>query len=180
MRSLVMRCRGTLKISVSESRPILRSSLTVSRDTVSAFGPANQPVSTGYSAGCCVHQTGTVALENKNDKSLRSLPPQLVHHFVAKRSRILTTLPKPISVLALTFSRTPSGSEMSRRIGGGTVRIAASALKMVPSSQYATIRQRPCAIAVTTEKRRIVAPCPRHSDTRNLISAPYPPAIRRC
>src|SRR3974377_1175648 len=101
MRSLVMRCRGRLKISVSESRPIFTSSLTVSPATVSAFGPANQPVSTGYSAGCCVHHTGTVAPEIKNDRSLRSHPPQLVHHFVAKRSRILTTLPNPISLLAV-------------------------------------------------------------------------------
>src|ERR1044072_6575983 len=107
MRSLFMRCRGRLKIAVSEPRPMSTSSLSVSRDMLSAFGPANQPVSTGYSAGCCVHQTGTVALENKNDKSLRSRPPQLVHHFVEKRSRILTTLPKPISVLSVTFSRTP-------------------------------------------------------------------------
>src|SRR5262249_7927139 len=141
------------------------------------FGPANQPVSTGYSAGCCVHQTGTVALETKNDRSLRLRPPQLVHHFVVKRSKILTTLPNPISVLAVTFSCTPWGSEMSRRIGSGTVRIAA---ELVPSSQYAAIRPRLSSIAVTTEKRWIVAPCPRHSDTRNLISAPYPPAIRPC
>src|SRR5437764_14676090 len=107
MRSLVMLCRGKSKISVSESRLILTSSLTVSRATLLAFGPANQPVSTGYSAGCCVHQTGTLALENKNDRSLRSRPPELVHHFVEKRSKILTTLPNPISVLAATFSRTP-------------------------------------------------------------------------
>src|SRR5262249_39947839 len=98
MSSLVTRWRGRLKISASESSPIVTSSLSVSRDTVSAFGPANQPVSTGYSAGCCVHQTGTVALETKNDRSLRLRPPQLVHHFVVKRSKILTTLPNPISV----------------------------------------------------------------------------------
>src|SRR5437764_11719349 len=107
MRPFVMRYRGTLKISLSESSPILTSSLPVSRATVSAFGPANQPVSTGNSDGCCVHQTETCALENKNDRSLRLRPPQLVHHFVEKRSRILTTLPNPISVLAVTFSCTP-------------------------------------------------------------------------
>src|SRR5438046_8990866 len=107
MRSLVMLCRGKSKISVSEWRLMLTSPLTVSRATVSAFGPANQPVSTGNSDGCCVHQTETCALENKNDRSLRLRPPQLVHHFVEKRSRILTTLPNPISVLAVPFSCTP-------------------------------------------------------------------------
>src|SRR5260370_28778091 len=96
-----------MKIQANEWRAVLTRLVTVSRATVSAFGPANQPVSTGYSAGCCVHQTGTVALETKNDRSLRSRPPQLVHHFVEKRSRILTTLPNPISVLAVTFSCTP-------------------------------------------------------------------------
>src|SRR5580692_6456959 len=121
MRSLVMRYGGKLKISVSESRPILTSSLTVSRATVSALGPANQPVSTGYSAGCCVHQVGTVALENTNDRSPRSRPLQLIHHFVVKRSRILTTLPYPMLVLAVTFSRTECESFISRRMGSDTV-----------------------------------------------------------
>src|SRR5262249_7827497 len=36
------------------------------------------------------------------------------------------------------------------------------------------------ASAVTAEPRWIEAPCLRHSDTRNLMSAPYPPAIRPC
>src|SRR5262249_56245952 len=105
-RSWVRGERERWKVRASEASPMSTSSLTVSRVTVSALGPANQPVNTGYLAGCCVHQVGTVALENRNVRSARSRPPRLAHHFVVNRSRILTTLPKPISVLAAAFSRT--------------------------------------------------------------------------
>jgi hypothetical protein len=33
------------------------------------------PVSTGYPAGCWVHQVGTVASESRKDRSARSRPP---------------------------------------------------------------------------------------------------------
>src|SRR5262249_4000256 len=103
---LVIRSRDRSKISASEASPMSTSSLTVRRATVLALGPENQPVSTGYLAGCCVHQVGTVALEKRNVRLARLRPPRLAHHFVVNRRRILTTLPKPISVLAAAFSRT--------------------------------------------------------------------------
>ncbi len=110
------------------------SSVAVRRATVSALGPAHQPVSTGYPAGCWVHQVGTVVLENRNDRSARSRPPRSAHHLVANRSKVLTTLPNPISVLATAaFSRATGGSAISRRRGSGTVRIVASASRMAPS-----------------------------------------------
>ena len=51
------------------------SSASASDDTLSALGPANQPVSTGYPSGYWVHQVGTVASESRNDRSDRSRPP---------------------------------------------------------------------------------------------------------
>src|SRR5215472_11477475 len=56
-----MGSRGRSKISASEASPISTSSASVSDDTRSVFGPANQPVSTGWPGGCCVHHVGTVA-----------------------------------------------------------------------------------------------------------------------
>jgi len=66
---LLMRSGGRSKISPSGASPISTSSASPSDDTLSALRPANQPVSTGYSSGCCVHQVGTAAPESKNDRS---------------------------------------------------------------------------------------------------------------
>src|SRR6266478_9690345 len=126
---------GRSKISASEAIPISTSSLAASDDTLSALGPANQPVNTGWLAGYCVHQVGTVASETRKDRSARSNPLRSAHHFVAKRNRILTTLPNPISAAAAARSRAADGSAISDRSGGGTVMIAASASKMAPWQQ---------------------------------------------
>src|SRR5439155_422011 len=72
--SFLMLSDDRSKMSTSEAIPISTSSLAPSDDTVSALGPANQPVSTGWLAGCCVHQVGTVASETRKDRSARSNP----------------------------------------------------------------------------------------------------------
>src|SRR5260370_587865 len=53
-----MRSRGSSKISASEASPMSTSSVAVSDDTLSALGPANHPVSTGYPPRCWVHEVG--------------------------------------------------------------------------------------------------------------------------
>ena len=117
------------------------SSASVREGTRSALGPANQPVSTGWLVGCCVHQVGTTASDTRNDRSANSPRPSSTQNFVAKRSRILTTLPNPISAAAAARLRATGGNAISDRSGKGTVRIAAPASNIVPSRQCAAI---PC------------------------------------
>src|SRR5437660_1642828 len=133
---------GRSKISPSEASPKSMSSVSASDDTLSAFGPANQPVNTGYPSGYWVHQVGTDASESRKDRSERFRPPRSAHHFVVKRNRNLTTLPNPISAAAVTRSRAEGGSAISDRRGGGTVRIAASPSNAAPLWQRTTSRPR--------------------------------------
>src|SRR5947207_3717535 len=121
-----MRSGGSSKISASEERPISMSSASVREGTRSALGPANQPVSTGWLAGCCVHHVGTAASDTRNDRSAKSPRPSSTQNFVAKRSRILTTLPNPISAAAAARLRATGGNAISDKSGKGTVRIARS------------------------------------------------------
>src|SRR5260370_23656563 len=127
-----MRSAGRSKISPSEPSPMSMSSASASDDTLSALGPANQPVSTGYLSGYWVHQVGTVAAESMNDRSDRSRSPRSAHHAVAKRNRNLTTLPYPISAAAITRSRAAGGSAISDMRERGTVVIAASPSNAAP------------------------------------------------
>src|SRR4051794_34796068 len=148
------------------------SSASASDETLLALGPANQPVSTGYSSGYWVHQVGTAASESRNDRSDRSRSPRSAHHVVAKRKRILTTLPNPISAAAVARWRAAVGSAISDRSGGGTLRIAASASNVAPWWQRTATRLLASSIAVTAAPRWSAAPCLRHSDARYSMIAP--------
>ena len=60
------------KISPSEASPVSINSPSSTRAKPFVLGPASQPVSTGCSVGCCVHQTGTASSDRRNNRSERS------------------------------------------------------------------------------------------------------------
>jgi hypothetical protein len=103
------------KMSPSEASPALTSSCSLRRVIQSVFGPPNQPVSTGCSAGCCVHQTGIVASESRNVRSASS-PRLSIHQRVSKRSQIFMTLPKPMCAAAAASSRSAGGTRVPDQV----------------------------------------------------------------
>src|SRR5215472_12060097 len=113
----------------------------------SAYGPvatiscAVEPARQHHMSGRVLRPPGRGGRVGTQKRQVGEVSPAVISPPpVAKRSGILTTLPKPMSVLAAAFSRAAGGSELSFRTGSGTVRIAAAASKMAPSSQCTVIR----------------------------------------
>jgi len=129
-------CRGR-RYQMNEVARCAQIALGIVAATAGSDGPvALVDVGTGAGLGLQLdryrYQVGTVASDSRNDRSARSRPPRSAHHFVANRSRILTTLPNPMSAAAAARSCAAAGSAISESSGSGTVRIAASASKAAP------------------------------------------------